>query len=87
MAQVEAIIERIEGGEIGLEESIASYERGVELLRRCRAALEQAEQRVEDLTERMHREADAPADQQMPGEAPDSGQAEDPQGDGAGLPF
>jgi exonuclease VII small subunit len=29
------------------------YERGVELIRRCRAVLKRAEQRVEDLTDRM----------------------------------
>ncbi len=47
--QLEAIIDRIESGEIGLERSIAEYERGVALIRRCRQVLESAEQRVEEL--------------------------------------
>jgi exodeoxyribonuclease VII small subunit len=48
--RLEAIIGRIESGEIGLEQSIREYEHGVALLKRCRAILEQAEQRVEELT-------------------------------------
>jgi exodeoxyribonuclease VII small subunit len=47
---VERIIEKIESGEVGLEQSIAEYERGVALIRRCRQVLERAEQRVEELT-------------------------------------
>jgi exodeoxyribonuclease VII small subunit len=52
--QVEKIIERIESGEIGLEASIAEYERGVALIRRCRQVLERAEQRVDELTGQMN---------------------------------
>lgn len=48
--RLESIIRRIESGEIGLEQSIREYEHGVSLLKRCRAILEQAEQRVEELT-------------------------------------
>jgi len=57
LEQVEAIIERIERGEVGLEESLAEYERGVELIKKCRGILERAEQRVEELTRRMESEA------------------------------
>ncbi len=46
---VEDIIERIESGEIGLEKSIAEYERGMVLLNRCKDVLRKAEQRVEEL--------------------------------------
>lgn len=59
--RLEAIIRRIESGEIGLEQSIREYEHGVSLLRRCRAILEQAEQRVEELT------APRPTDEPAPG--------------------
>ncbi|USN98761.1 MAG: exodeoxyribonuclease VII small subunit [Phycisphaeraceae bacterium] len=62
--ELESIIERIESGEIGLEDSISFYERGTKLLRRCRAVLGQAEQRIERL------DADALAD---PATEPDSG--------------
>jgi exodeoxyribonuclease VII small subunit len=57
VAQIEKIIERIESGEIGLEESIAQYETGVNLIRRCRQVLDRAEQRVEELTGQMQDEA------------------------------
>jgi exodeoxyribonuclease VII small subunit len=57
VAQIEKIIERIESGEIGLEESIAQYEKGVGLIRRCRLVLDRAEQRVEELTGQMQEDA------------------------------
>ena len=65
--QVEQIIERIESGEIGLERSVTEYERGVALIRRCREALSNAEQRVEELTARM--QADAKSKRQRPADS------------------
>lgn len=50
MAQLEAIIARMESGEIGLEAAMAEYERGVALARRCREILGQAEQKLEALS-------------------------------------
>ncbi|MEM6757167.1 MAG: exodeoxyribonuclease VII small subunit [Planctomycetota bacterium] len=50
IARVEAIVERIESGEAGLEESIAAYEQGAALVKRCRAVLDRAERRIEELT-------------------------------------
>jgi exodeoxyribonuclease VII small subunit len=47
--QLEALVERIESGEIGLEDSIAAYERGVTLIARARAILARAEQRIEEI--------------------------------------
>ena len=49
--QLEAIIRRVESGEVGIEESIRLYERGTRLLRRCRSVLDRAEQRIEKLGE------------------------------------
>ncbi|GJM18668.1 MAG: hypothetical protein DHS20C14_08810 [Phycisphaeraceae bacterium] len=46
---LEAIVEKIESGEIGLGESMAEYERGVALIARCRAVLDQAEQKITEL--------------------------------------
>lgn len=46
---LERIIERIEGGQTGLEESIAQYEQGMALIKRCREVLVRAEQKVEEL--------------------------------------
>jgi len=50
--RLEQLVERIESGEIGLEESIAAYERGARLIARCRAILDQAETRNEELSAR-----------------------------------
>lgn len=53
MAEIEAIVERIEGGEVGLEDALAQYERGVSLINQCRTRLGRAQQQVEDLTKRL----------------------------------
>lgn len=77
LAQVEEIIARIESGEVGLERSIAEYERGAALVRRCREILQTAEQKVEDLTARMQaEEAAAHKGQRRPGRGP-SGPGDD----------
>ncbi len=53
LEQVEAIIDRIERGEIGLEQSLAEYERGVKLIQHCRQIHKHAVQRVDELTQRL----------------------------------
>lgn len=74
--QVEGIIERIESGQIGLERSIAEYERGVALIKRCRQVLDRAEQRVEELTAQM--QADAARGSSGPEERGGEGEGEAP---------
>ena len=49
--QLEQLVGKMEHGEMSLEESLAAYERGVGLYRRCQAALEQAELRVRLLSD------------------------------------
>ena len=51
VAQLEQIVAAIESGQIGLEESLAKYEQGMELVKRCRGILDKAEKRIEQLTE------------------------------------
>ncbi|HWB20623.1 MAG TPA: exodeoxyribonuclease VII small subunit [Phycisphaerales bacterium] len=46
LAELEQIIERIEQGEIGLEESLQQRKRGDALIRRCRGILDTAEQEL-----------------------------------------
>ncbi|GAB2516290.1 exodeoxyribonuclease VII small subunit [Lysobacter humi (ex Lee et al. 2017)] len=48
---LEQLVERMEQGDMSLEESLAAYERGVGLYRRCQTALEDAEMRVRLLTD------------------------------------
>lgn len=47
--QLEEVVDQIEGGELGLEESIKGYEQGIELVKRARAILDRAEQRIIEL--------------------------------------
>ena len=46
LAELESIVERMEGGELPLKESLAAYKRGAELLQFCQAALKDAQQEV-----------------------------------------
>jgi exodeoxyribonuclease VII small subunit len=52
LSELEALVERMEQGDLSLEESLKSFERGVELTRSCQEALSAAEQKVEILTSR-----------------------------------
>ena len=49
IGQVEAIVEQIESGEVGLEQSLAKYEQGMKLLGDCRGILDKAEKRIAQL--------------------------------------
>jgi len=49
LAELEAIVQRLERGDVPLEESVAIYERGEALKRRCEELLKQAEARVEKI--------------------------------------
>lgn len=51
MADLEAVVARLEQADVPLEEAMQSFERGVALTRACQAALSQAEQKVEMLVE------------------------------------
>jgi len=48
---LEQLVEKMEHGDLSLEESLAAYERGVGLYRRCQQALEEAELRVRLLSD------------------------------------
>lgn len=46
LAELEKVVADMETGKLSLEESLAAYQRGVELLQQCRSRLEDAQQRV-----------------------------------------
>ena len=48
--ELESIVKRLEEGKVPLEESVAIYERGESLKRRCEELLRQAEARVDKIT-------------------------------------
>jgi exodeoxyribonuclease VII small subunit len=52
LQELERLVERLERGDLPLEEALKSFERGVELTRHCQSALKAAQQRVEILLRR-----------------------------------
>lgn len=52
MRDLEQLVDRLEQGDLPLEESLAAFERGVMLTRSCQTALKEAEQKVEILLKR-----------------------------------
>jgi exodeoxyribonuclease VII small subunit len=44
--ELEQLVAKMEGGELSLDESLASFERGIGLFRHCQQSLQQAELRV-----------------------------------------
>jgi exodeoxyribonuclease VII small subunit len=52
LAELEQLVNRLERGEISLEESLAAFERGVNLTRTCQKALQEAEQKAQILIDK-----------------------------------
>lgn len=50
LAELERILADIEDGQVGLEQSIVSYERGTFLIQHCRGVLSNAEKQISLLT-------------------------------------
>ena len=50
LSELESLVEALETGDQTLEESLKSFERGVELTRTCQKALDEAEQKVRILS-------------------------------------
>lgn len=48
--QLERIVERVESGEVGLEQCLVEYERGMKLIARCKGVLDQAQKQIARLT-------------------------------------
>lgn len=49
LADLEAIVEKLEKGDVNLEQSLKEFEKGIALVRNCQQALNEAELRVEKL--------------------------------------
>ena len=52
LKELEALVEKMEQGDIRLEDSLKHFERGIELTRQCQQALRDAEQKVQILLEK-----------------------------------
>ena len=60
LAELQTLVERLENGELSLEDSLTAFEQGIRLSRECQASLQQAEQKVQILLERDGELAEAP---------------------------
>ena len=49
LAEVESIVAAMEAGQLPLEQALAAYKRGAELLQYCQAQLQEAQQQVKVL--------------------------------------
>ncbi|KHF24133.1 exodeoxyribonuclease VII small subunit [Solemya velum gill symbiont] len=49
--ELEKLVETMESGELTLEESLKTFEKGVALTRQCETALREAEQKIEMLSQ------------------------------------
>lgn len=56
LKELEALVEKMEQGDLSLEESLSHFERGVQLSRACQQALKAAEQKVEILMKKSSQE-------------------------------
>ncbi len=52
LGELEQLVERLEGGELSLEDALKDFERGIVLTRQCQQALRGAELRVQQLLQR-----------------------------------
>ena len=71
IAELEAIVKKLEEGDLALEKSLELYERGVQLSRFCHSRLEAAERRIEIVNERGELAA-APATLRLPDDEDES---------------
>ena len=62
LQELEDLVEKMEQGDLSLEESLQHFERGVQLTRTCQQALKEAEQKVETLLKKNDQDEIVPFD-------------------------
>ena len=62
LAELETLVEKMEQGDLSLDESLKQFERGVQLTRSCQQALKDAEQKVQLLLTKNGKETLQPFD-------------------------
>ena len=50
LSELEEHVRKLDGGDLELEESLSTFETGVKLIRECSELLDDAEQRITELT-------------------------------------
>lgn len=66
LADLHTLVERLENGELSLEDSLSAFENGIRLTRDCQSALAQAEQKVQVLLEKDGELTEEPFDTEQP---------------------
>lgn len=61
MKELETLVQKMERGDLKLEDSLLAFERGIALTQQCKAALDTAELRVRNLMEKHDLKPDADA--------------------------
>ena len=74
LSELESLVERLERGDVPLDEALRTFERGVALTRHCQACLQAAQQKVEILLKRSGEPAVQPFEDS--GEANSTGNAD-----------
>ena len=59
MGELEKIVRAVESGQVPLEQSLAQYEKGIELIGHCQKILSQAEQKIAKLSKNLDGELKA----------------------------
>ena len=77
LQELEQLVERLEAGDLPLEESLRTFERGVALTRDCQLALQSAQARVEILLQRDGRTETATFDAGRAESEPEAEDADD----------
>ncbi|HKJ75998.1 MAG TPA: exodeoxyribonuclease VII small subunit [Gammaproteobacteria bacterium] len=65
LEELEKLVERMEQGDLTLEQSLKDFERGIELTRSCQKALQEAEEKVRVLMEKDGREQLGPLEDEQ----------------------
>lgn len=60
LEELEALVAKLEGGDLPLEQALKEFERGVKLTRRCQTALQEAEQKIEILLKKSEQAEPSP---------------------------
>jgi exodeoxyribonuclease VII small subunit len=69
MEKLESIVEKLESGELTLEDSVKAFEEGIELSRLCKKKLESAEDRVKKIVEKAEGDFDLELFEEPEGES------------------
>jgi exodeoxyribonuclease VII small subunit len=67
LEQLEGVVERLERGELPLEEALTAFEEGVALVKRCAAQLDAAERRIDVLVREGERWLERPFEEEEQG--------------------